>query len=215
MGPLRRKLPELALALTGQFTAPHGRLMQAELALMALLERQIAERDVQMRHATEAFAPQWEQLHSMPGIQAITARDILAEIGAERRRFGSATRVSAWAGVSPGNHESAGKRRQGRTRRGNRSLRRVLVPCAWAARKTPTCIGRTLRRLDSRLGRKQAAMAVAHTILVIIYPVLLDGTFSDESRYDRQDARQEEREKQRALVALGRLGDNVTLSPVA
>jgi len=74
----------------------------------------------------------------MPGIQAITARDIMAEIGPEMRHFGSAKRLSSWAGMAPGNNESAGKRRKGRTRKGNRSLRRVLVQCAWAARKTST-----------------------------------------------------------------------------
>jgi transposase len=214
MGTLRRKLPELEVALTGQFTAHHGRLIQGELELMELLERQIADLDAQIRQATEAFEPQLEQLQSIPGIKSITARDIIAEIGADMRRFGSATRLSSWAGVSPGNNESAGKRRKGRTGKGNRYLRRVLVQCAWAARKTPTFVGRTFRRLESRLGRKKAAMAVAHKILVIAYHLLLDGTFCDESRYGRQEARQEEREKKRALAALERLGYNVTLSPV-
>jgi transposase len=110
----------------------------------------------------------------------------------EMGRFCSTTRVSSWVGVSPGNHESAGKRRKGRTGKGNWYLRRVLAQCAWTARKTPTFIGRTFRRLETRLGRKKAAMAVAHKILVIIYHVLIDGTFYDASRYDRHDAREEE-----------------------
>lgn len=214
MGTWRRKLPELELALTGQFTAHHGRLIQGELELMELLERQIAALDEQIREATAAFAPQLEQFQSLPGVKAITARDILAEIGPDMRRLGSATRLASWAGVAPGNNESAGKRRQGRTRKGNRSLRRVLVQCAWAARKTPTCVGRTLRRLENRLGRKKAAMAGAHKILVIIYHVLMDGTFYDESRYDRHDAREEERDKKRAIAALKQLGYEVALSPV-
>lgn len=146
MGTLRRTLPERALALTGQFTAHHGRLIPGELALMELLERQIADLDEQIRQATEPFAPQLEQLHSIPGIKGITARDISAEIGTDMRRFGSAKRFASWAGVSPGNNERAGKRRTGRTGQGNRSLRRVLVQCAWAARKTPTFCGRTFRR---------------------------------------------------------------------
>jgi len=146
MGSLRRKVPELELALTGQCPAHHGRLIQGALALMELLERQIADLDEQIRQATEPFDPQLEQLQSMPGVKAITARDIIAEIGTERRRFGSATRLSSWAGVSPGNNARAGKRRKGRTRKGHRYLRRVLVPCAWAARKTPTFFGRTFRR---------------------------------------------------------------------
>ena len=175
---------------------------------------ELSELDEQIRHATEVFAPQLEQIHSIPGIKAITARDIMAEVGADMGRFGSATCVSSWAGVSPGHNERAGKRRKGRTGKGHRYLRRVLVQCAWAARKTPTFLGRTFRRLESRLGRKKAAMAVAHKILVIVYHLLRDGTFYDESRYDRQDARQEAREKQRALAALERLGYNVTLLPV-
>ena len=181
---------------------------------MELVERQIADLDEQIRQATEPFAPQLEQLQSLPGIQAITARDSIADIGADMSRLGSAQRLSSWAGMAPGNNERAGKRRKGRTRKGQRSLRRVLVPCAWAARKTPTCIGRTFRRFASRLGRKKAAMAVAHTILVIISHVLMDGTFYEASRYDRHDAREEERDKKRAIAALERLGYEVALSPV-
>ena len=128
--------------------------------------------------------------------------------------LGSMVRVMVKWGVAPGNNESAGKRRKGRTRKGNRYLRRVLVQCAWAARKTPTFVGRTFRRLESRLGRKKAAMAVAHKILVIIYHVLMDGTFYDESRYDRHDAREEARDKKRALATLESLGYHVALSPV-
>jgi transposase len=87
---------------------------------MALRERQIAALDEQMRHATEPLAPPRAQLHRIPGVQAIPARDLIAEMGVEMSRFGSATRLSSWAGVSPGNHERAGKRRQGRTRKGHR-----------------------------------------------------------------------------------------------
>ena len=165
------------MALTGQCTEHHGRLSQGAWELMDLLERQIAALDEQMRQATAPFAPQLEQLQSIPGIKSITARAIIAEIGAEMSRFGSAKRLSSWAGMAPGNNDSAGKRRKGRTRKGNRSLRRVLVQCAWAARKTSTFVGRTFRRVESRLGRKKAARAVAHTILVVIYHVLMDGTF--------------------------------------
>ena len=120
--------------------------MQRALELREVLERQIAELDAQIREATESFAPQLEQLHSLPGVKAITARDIIAEIGPDMSRCGSAKRLASWAGVAPGNNESAGKRRKGRARKGNRYLRRVLVQGAWAARKTPTFLGRTFRR---------------------------------------------------------------------
>ena len=104
--------------------------MQGELELMEWLERQIAELDEQLRDATEPFAPQLDFLQSMPGVQAIAARDIMAEMGSDMSRFGSAKRWSSWAGVSPGHHESAGK--------GNRYLRRVLVQCAWTTRQMLT-----------------------------------------------------------------------------
>jgi transposase len=107
----------------------------------------------------------------------MTARDLLAEIGVDMTRCGSASRLASGAGVSPGNDERAGKRRTGRTRTGNRSLRRVLVPCAWATRKTSMCLGRTFRRLEARLGSKKATVAVAPTIVVIMYHLLLEGTW--------------------------------------
>jgi hypothetical protein len=130
-------------------------------------------------------------------------------------RFGSAPRLASWAGLSPGNDESASKRRKGRTRKGNRHLRRVLVQCAWATRKTPTFLGRTFRRLEARLGSKKAAMAVAHKILMIIYHLLLEGTLYEEERYYRLLPRQEARKRKRAIKALERLGYAVTLDKVA
>jgi len=174
----------------------------------------MADRNEQIRQAMEPLAPQLEPLQRLPGIQAITARDILAESGTAMHRFGSAKRLASWAGMAPGTNARAGKRRQGRPRKGHRSLRRVWVPCAWAARKTPTCLGRTLRRFESRLGRKQAAMAVAQTIVMIISHGLMDGTFYEASRDDHHEAREEERAKQRAIATLERLGYAVARSPV-
>jgi transposase len=116
--------------------------------------------------------------------------------------------------VCPRNNESAGKRRRGKTRQGDRYLRRVLVQCAWAARKTPTFVGRTFRRLEARLGKKKAALAVAHKILVLIYQMLTEGTVYDEKRYEHLDPRQEERERKRAIKALERLGYHVTVERV-
>jgi transposase len=215
LGSLRRKIPQLEVALEGQFTEHHAKLIAGALELVDVLGRQIVDIDQQLQALLGPMAPQLEQLDSIPGVNEITARDILAEIGLDMTRFGSASRLAAWAGLSPGNNESAGKRRKGRTRRGNRYLRRVLVQCAWATRKTSTFLGRTFRRLEARLGGKKAAVTVAHKILVIIYHLLLEGTFYEEERYDRLLPRQEERERQRALKALERMGYAVTLEKVA
>jgi transposase len=214
-GRLRQKLPALELALTGQFTDHHAQLIALGLDLIDVLNRQIAELDQQIGVLIAPLTPQMEQLESIPGVGGTAARQILAAIGSDMGRFGSAPRLASWAGVCPGNDESAGKRRQGRTRKGNRYLRRVLVQCAWAARKTPTYLGRTFRRLEVRLGGKKAAVAVAHKILVIIYHLLAEGTFYDEQRYDHLQPQQEDRQRQRAIKALERLGYHVTVERVA
>lgn len=214
LGTLRGKIPQLEVALEGQFTEHHAKLIKGALELVDVLGRQIAEMDQQLQELMSEMTPQLEQLDSIPGVSEITARDLIAEIGLDMRRFGSASRLASWAGLSPGNNESAGKRRKGRTRKGNRYLRRVLVQCAWATRKTSTFLGRTFRRLEARLGSKKAAMAVAHKILVIIYHLLLEGTFYEEERYDRLLPKQEERERKRAIKALERLGFSVTLAKV-
>jgi transposase len=185
LGTLRRIWLQLELALTGQFTEYHTWLIQGALELIDLLDRQITELDRHIGELIAPLAPQMEQLTSIPGVETTAARAILAEIGTEMHHFGSAARLASWAGVCPGNDESAGKRRSGRTRKGNRYLRRVLVQCAWAARKTPSFPGHMCRRLEGRLGGKNAAMAVAHKILVIGYHHLLEGTFYEEARCDR------------------------------
>ncbi len=96
-----------------------------------------------------------------------------------------------------------------------RPMRRVLVQCAWGARPTATFLGRTFRRLEVRLGKKKAAMAVAHKILVMIYHLLSEGTFYEEGRYAHIGPKQQERERNRAIKALERLGYNVTVERVA
>jgi transposase len=215
LGVLRRTLPQLELALTGQFTDHHAWLIQGALELIDLLDRQLADLDQHIGELMAPLAPQMEQLTSIPGIEATAARAILAEIGTKMRHFGSAARLASWAGVCPGNDQSAGKRRSGRTRKGNRYLRRVLVQCAWAARKTPTFLGQTFRRLEGRLGGKKAALAVAHKILVIVYHLLLEGTCYEEERYNRLQDRQEEHQQKRAVKTLERLGYRVTLERMA
>jgi transposase len=215
LGVLRRKLPPLELALTGPCTDHHAWLIQGALELLDLLDRQLAELDQPIGELMAPLAPQMERLTRIPGIEATAARAILAEIGPAMRHCGSAARLASWAGVCPGHDESAGKRRSGRTRKGNRDLRRVLGQCAWAARNTPTFPGHPVRRLEGRLGGKQAAMAVAHKILVLVDHLLLEGTCAEEARYDRLQDRQEEHQQTRAVKTLERLGYRVTLERMA
>ena len=215
LGKLRSKVPQLELALAGQFTEHHSRLIACALELIDVLDRQIAALDEQIGTLSESLAPHIEQLDSLPGVNTTAARDILAEIGTDMSRFGSATRLSAWAGMAPGNNESAGKRRRGRSSKGNRYLRRILVQCAWAARKTATFLGRTFRRLEGRIGKKKAAVAIGRKLLVIIYHLLSEGTFYEEERYDRLHPKEEERQRKRAIRALEQLGYQVKVERVA
>jgi transposase len=114
LGTLRRKIPPLEVALEGLFTEHHAKLIAGALALVDVLGRQIAGIDQPLRALLSAGTPQLKQLGSIPGVHDITARDIIAEIGLDMSRFGAASRLASWAGLSPGNNDSAGKRRQGR-----------------------------------------------------------------------------------------------------
>jgi transposase len=175
LGRLRQKLPPLELALASQCPTHHARLIPGAGELLALLDRQVAEWEQQIGEWGTPLQLQSAQLDSIPGVVETAARDILAEIGTDMSRFGTVSRLASWASLCPGNNESAGKRRPGRPRKGNRDVRRVLVPCAWATRPPPTFLGRTCRRLEARLGGKKAAMAVAHQMWVIGSPRLAEG----------------------------------------
>ena len=155
-----------------------------------------------------------KRVQSIPGVQYIAAKTIISEIGADMSRFGTSPRLCSWAGMCPGNNETAGKRKAGRTRKGNRHLRRILAECAWAAGKTNTFLGYTFRRLQARIGGKKAAVAVGHKILQIVFHVINEGTKYDDGCYSRLNKRQEERRGDRAVSVLRQMGYQVQLALV-
>lgn len=214
IGRLRVKIPQLELALEGQFTEHHGALIRMSLCQVDLLDEQIGEIDeriAKLVQATPRVQAAIEQLESIPGVEQTAARIVVSEIGTDMGRFETDKRLGSWAGVCPGNNESAGKSKGGRTRKGNRYLRRVLNQSAWAARKTDTFLGRRFRSLQPRIGGKKAAMAVAHQTLIIAYHLLKDGTFYDEEHQRRGNPQMEERWRRNAVQTLERLGYTVTL----
>ena len=172
---------------------------------MEVLERQIATLEPQIGTWGTPLQAPLAPRDSMPGVESTAARAIRAEVGTDMSRFGAAARLASWAGVGPGNQESAGQRSRGTTCQGKRSRRRVLVQCAWGARKTSTCLGRSFRRLEVRIGKKKAARAIAPNILVIVSHLLALGTWY-EARYDQWNPSQAARARQRAINALTRLG---------
>jgi transposase len=206
-GRLREKLPQLEQALVGCI-GPHQRFLVAEhLAhidfLEAAIDRVSAEVAERLRPCAEAVA----RLDTIPGIGPYLAEALIAEIGTDMSRFPTAAHLASWAGMCPGNHESAGKRRSGKTRKGSPWLRALLVQAAHAgARKKDTYVGAQYRRLAARRGKSRAAVAVGHAILIIAYHLLRDGTdYRDlgPRYFNERDRRAVERRLVHRLEGLG------------
>jgi transposase len=214
-GKLRAKIPQLLLALQGRVTEHHRFLLQALLEGVEQHEAWIARLSGRIAADMPApFAEAVRRLATVPGIDERAAQDILAEIGADMGQFPSAGHLASWTGVCSGNRQSAGKRQSGRTTRGNRWLRATLVQVAWAASHTKhTYLAAHYRRLASRRGKKRALVALAHTILVIVYHLLKDRADYRELGADYLDRLDTERLTRNLVRRLERLGHKVALQP--
>src|SRR5437762_3147054 len=148
----------------------HGLLRASELAHIDYLDEVIAQVSAEIAERLRPFEDAIVRLDTLPGVGRRTAEDLLAEIGTDMTRFPTAGHLASWAGMCPGNHESAGKRLSGRTRKGDRYLRAALVEAAQAAARTKeTYLAAQCQRLTARRGKKKALVAVGHSILVIAY----------------------------------------------
>jgi len=215
-GKLRNKQPALAAALQGQIGAHQRFLLAQQLAHIEQLDAAIAAVCAEIEARLVPLANERDQLQTIPGVGMRTAQVLLAEIGADLSRFPSAGHLASWAGMCPGNDESAGKRRSGRTRKGNAWLRAALIEAAHAAaRSQGTYLAAQYRRLAARRGTKRAAVAVGHSILVSVYHLLRDGEPYHDlggNYFDERDRLAVERRLVRRLEALGH---KVTLEPAA
>jgi len=174
---LRGKLPELKQALHGRITEHHRFLLRALLDQIEALEGLIARFDAQIDQAMVPFAVAAERLQGIPGVGEQAAEVIVAEVGTDMAKFPSAGHLASWAGMCPGNDQSAGKQRNGKTTKGSQWLRTTLVQVAWAASHTKeTIFSACYHRWAKRLGRKKALVALAHKILVVVYHLLKDRT---------------------------------------
>jgi transposase len=211
---LRAKIPQLEQALRGRVTEHHRFLLRLHLDHLDHLDQLDARLTERMEAILAPFGEALEQLTTIPGVSQRTAAIVVAEVGTDMSQFPSADHLASWAGLSPGNHESAGKRRSGRTTKGNRWLRQVLVQAAWAASHTKdTYLAAQYRRLAKRRGRKKALIAVAHTLLVICYNVLKKQTSYTELGPDYLDRQAPERLTQQLVKRLESLGHKVILKP--
>jgi transposase len=212
---LRQKTEELNKALEGR-VKPHHRFVLAELLLQIdSLDETIARFDAQIEEYCRPFEQAVTQVDTIPGVARQTAEVIVSEIGNDMSRFPSAEHLAAWAGVAPGNNESAGKRRSGKTRPGNKALRAALNQAAHGAAHTKnTYLSAQYRRLASRRGKKKAIVAVMHSILVIAYHLIQRDEPYRELGGDYFDKQKPEATAKRLVKRLENLGFQVSLQSI-
>jgi transposase len=244
-GRLRTKRAELEQALRGTLLEHHAFMIAQHLALLSVFDEQIAAFDERIAEAIDSTRPPsspgddqtgadarlpaseassapdgaWAAqaiVDAIPGIGERVAETLVAELGTDMSRFPNAAHASSWAGLAPGQNESAGKRKSTRIRDGNRYLRSALIQAAWAAvKKSESSLAGFYRSVAARRGKKKAIVAVAHKILVIVYTLLKTGQVYQE----RGAAVLSERQKDRLLARMQRriekLGYKVALEPIA
>ena len=213
-GSMRGKIPQLEKALEGQFR-PHQRFLVAQqLAHIDYLDELIAQLNEEVAKRVRPFEEVIQRLDGIPGVGRIVAEVIVAEIGLDMSRFPTANHLASWAGMSPGNNESAGKRKSGRTRKGNSALRQALVQAAHAAgHKRDSHLAAQFRRLAGRRGKKRAAVAVGHSILVIAYHIIKEGSEYQDLGGNYYDLRDKETIKLRLIRRLEGMGLKVSVEP--
>lgn len=211
-GRLRAKLPDLRLALEGRVQPHHRFLLTRILAHIDFLEESIATVYQEIEGRLGPFEEAMKLLESIPALQETAIATIISEIGTDMSRFPSDKHIASWAGVCPGNHESAGKRLNGSTTHGNPYLRAVLCQIAWVVAHTKnTYLSAFYHRISRRRGKKKAIIAVAHTLLVIIYHVLATKKPYEELGTDYFDQLDKARIERRSIQRLEQLGYTVTL----
>jgi transposase len=211
-GRMRSKQPELIPALEGKVSDHHRFLWREYLDQVEYLERKIAVFEREIGRHLDPFVPAISLLDPVPGCNPVSLHALLAEIGTDMAQFPTAKHLCSWACVCPGNQESAGRRKTGRTRKGDRWLRGLLNQMAWAAAHTKgTYFWAQFRRLRRHRGEKRALLAVAHSLLTVIWHMLKYGTEYRELGADYFDRIEPRRLERQAVSRLERLGFTVTL----
>lgn len=217
-GRLRQKIAELEQALAGRVRDGHRLLLKLHLEHIDDLTNKITTLSEEVERLMVPFdqCQALERLATIPGVSRTLAQIILTELGNDMSRFPTARHAAAWSGVAPGKNESAGRNRSGKTRQGNKALKTALVQAAHAAGHTQNnYLTAQYRRLAARRGKKRAAVAVAHSILVIAYHLLRDGTQYRDLGGDYFDRRNEQHVQRSLIKRLERLGLKVTVEPLA
>jgi transposase len=212
LGALKQKTPDLILALDGR-PDPHFRwILSRLLHKLEWLDAELAGIDARLCEQMAPHEDLLRRLCSIPGVEMTTARVLVAELGTDMTQFPKAAQAASWAGLCPGNSESAGKRFSGRTRKGDRYLRRILVQSAWAAARTKDCfLAALFHRIAHRRGLKKAAVAVAHRIPTIAWSIIRNGSEYQERGGDHFDRLHPERTARKLVRRLERIGFEVAV----
>ena len=214
-GRLRKKSAELVLALEGKVEEHHRFLLGMQLSRLDALARDIAEVDAHLETMLAPYKEQQTLLDEIPGVDVITAAKIIAEMGVDMSVFPDEHQAAAWAGVAPGNYESAGKRKSGNARKGNVHLTSAFVEAALAAtRAKGSYFASKYYQVKARRGHKRAIMAVAHKICKATYHILKTNTPYKELGSAYLDLRNERRLVHKLVSRLEALGHHVTLAPL-
>ena len=215
-GRLRKKLPELRRALAGRFRRHHAFLVEQILAKIDFLDETLARLNAEIDERLAPFEAVLARLDTIPGVNRTVATSIIAETGGDMRRFPTAGHLCSWAALCPGHNESAGKRRSGKTRQGNRYLRGQLIQGALGAiHSKGTALQARYHRVKRQRGHKKAVVAVAHQILEIAYYVMHHDVTYAELGADYFDRRHAERTVRRHVRQLEALGYQVTIEKAA
>ena len=213
---LREKIPELQLALSGKVRDHHRFLLKEYMGEWKALRERIARVEEEIDRCIRPFEHAVALWESVPGVDHITACSLVAEVGVNMAQFATAQHLASWAGICPGNNESAGKRLSGTTRDGNKWLRRSLCQAAWAVSRKKDCyLSSQFKRLAARRGVKRAVMAVAHSMLIIGYAMLKTGQSYHELGGSYLEQINKDQLQRYYVKRLQRLGLTVSVAPAA
>lgn len=186
-GRLKKKKEEMHAELEGELSARHFYLLKKLQAHIAYLENEIRELDEYIFEAMQPYKEQWEILQTIPGLDAVGAALLIIEIGVDMQRFGSREEFCSWAGMCPGNNESAGKRKSGKTPKGSKQLRYILCEAANAASRTDCQFQHKYKSIMIRRGHKKAIVAVGHKMLRVVHSLLKAGEVYQDPKVNYEE----------------------------
>jgi transposase len=214
-GKLKSKVDQLVEALNGKVTDHHRFLLKLHLNNIAFLADQVQEIDEQIQKLMIPFQKEESLIQTIPGISKISAKAIISEIGVDMSQFPSEAHLASWAGICPGNNESAGVKKSGKIRKGNRYLKAILIEVAWAASRTKgSAFSAIYNNIAKRRGKKRALVAVGHQILIAVYRTLKTGEPFVDQGAEAIYRRNLEARQQSAIRLLERSGYSVAKASV-